>query len=378
MTPAPNEPLYALLDNLCDGVLSSADAARLDDILRGDPAARRRYLAYLELHASLGLTAGEEMKGERGTMNDERRCPLPGAAVPPIHHSSFIIHHYAGAGALLCYTIAGLLLGLVVLTTCLWSPSQRAVASHDGTPVLRDGIPSPPSVTGSPIGKITKVENCRWWGHPDYSTKMDDVVAVGQKYALDSGTLEITYAMGAKVVLQGHCAYEVDSPNSGLLWVGALKVNVPTASAVAARGAETDVLASPAVAAPRPEVVISGPHVADSSVAPVLPAKFVLRTRDFVITDHRGAFGIAVIQMGKQCTTRVFNLGAKILVKMNRDSARHGSIVRFEVQRHQGDPTYSWEIIEDGKQHDNDPGGDTLPGLDQVPREKETLHPPAS
>jgi len=33
----------------------------------------------------------------------------------------------------------------------------------------------------------------------------------GRKYELDAGLMEISYASGAKVILQGPCRYEVDS-----------------------------------------------------------------------------------------------------------------------------------------------------------------------
>ena len=47
------------------------------------------------------------------------------------------------------------------------------------------------------------------------------LVSLGDKFALASGLMEITYDTGAKVILQGPVTYEVES-NGGYLAVGKL------------------------------------------------------------------------------------------------------------------------------------------------------------
>ena len=47
------------------------------------------------------------------------------------------------------------------------------------------------------------------------------LVSLGDKFALASGLMEITYDTGAKVILQGPVTYEVES-NGGYLSVGKL------------------------------------------------------------------------------------------------------------------------------------------------------------
>ncbi len=56
MTP-PTE-LDRLLSGLCDGTLSAADLRLLGETVAADPAARARYLQYLDLHAALGGSVG--------------------------------------------------------------------------------------------------------------------------------------------------------------------------------------------------------------------------------------------------------------------------------------------------------------------------------
>ena len=48
------------------------------------------------------------------------------------------------------------------------------------------------------------------------------LVSLGDKYALASGLMEITYDTGAKVILQGPVTYEVESKDGGYLSVGKL------------------------------------------------------------------------------------------------------------------------------------------------------------
>jgi len=63
------EDLYALFDDLCDGSISEADAARLDQLLHDDPDARWEYLCYMDVHAGLGLA-----KIEDGSENTEQKA----------------------------------------------------------------------------------------------------------------------------------------------------------------------------------------------------------------------------------------------------------------------------------------------------------------
>jgi hypothetical protein len=56
-------------------------------------------------------------------------------------------------------------------------------------------------------------------------------IALGDRFTLRSGFLEITYDTGAKVLLQGRVAYEVESTNGGYLPVGKLTGKVTTRAA---------------------------------------------------------------------------------------------------------------------------------------------------
>ena len=68
------------------------------------------------------------------------------------------------------------------------------------------------------VGRITGMVDCQWerGGQAPQirirNPKSQSLVALGDKYALASGLMEITYDTGAKVILQGPVTYEVESP----------------------------------------------------------------------------------------------------------------------------------------------------------------------
>src|SRR5439155_9973040 len=55
-TPPPPE-LFELLETLCEDRLTPADAVRLEQLVLSDAAARRAYLAYVDLHGTLHWNA---------------------------------------------------------------------------------------------------------------------------------------------------------------------------------------------------------------------------------------------------------------------------------------------------------------------------------
>ena len=70
------------------------------------------------------------------------------------------------------------------------------------------------------VARVTGMADCRW---ADAKTATINLrgVPLGRKYALAAGLMEITYDTGARVILQGPCAYEVESNNRRLLVAGA-------------------------------------------------------------------------------------------------------------------------------------------------------------
>ncbi len=127
------------------------------------------------------------------------------------------------------------LVGSVIFAAALWVTLWITVS----TPGQYFAGPASPSSTGilpvepsdadqpPPVGRITGTVDCRW---ADSSTaRMGVAVPLGGKYALASGLMEMCYNTGAKVILEGPCAYEVDSPAGGFLSLGKLTARVEEA-----------------------------------------------------------------------------------------------------------------------------------------------------
>lgn len=71
------------------------------------------------------------------------------------------------------------------------------------------------------VGHISGMVNCQW-AEGSERPGFYDRIAIGQKFHLEAGLLEITYDTGFQAILQGPARYEVTSHNGGFLSVGRL------------------------------------------------------------------------------------------------------------------------------------------------------------
>jgi hypothetical protein len=102
-------------------------------------------------------------------------------------------------------------------------------------------------------------------------------IRLGDKFALSSGLMEITYDSGAKVILQGPVTYEVESPTGGYLSVGKLTAKLEKRSASASQKSEI---------------------LNHKSLPPVPCPLFAVRTPTAVVTDLGTEFGLEVTKDG--------------------------------------------------------------------------------
>jgi hypothetical protein len=111
----------------------------------------------------------------------------------------------------------------------------------------REGGRSP--LPSSVVARITGLVDCEWedqvgWvkrsaappsstaNHPSEITNQKSLVCLGDRLALRSGLLEITYDTGARVILQGPVTYEIESRASGFLSLGKLTAKLEKRSEV--------------------------------------------------------------------------------------------------------------------------------------------------
>ena len=207
-----------LMDRLLDGLQSEADTRRLNELLRSDPAACRRYVGYVEVHGRLslgegnakahggtsgdasggtGLACGTQALGGTGLASGTQARETPGDGPMP-HRSSFVAHPFVSMGALVsAYAAASLILAISVLIARTWDESaHHAVARNRPRPT--------PSVAerksdheATIVGKISAVAGCRWVD-PKQAAVAGAAVPLAREFALTAGRLEISYGTGAQ------------------------------------------------------------------------------------------------------------------------------------------------------------------------------------
>ena len=121
-------------------------------------------------------------------------------------------------------TSLGLLIGSLVYVTHHEPSVQTATNS---LPTFRQPLDTKLSTNANVVGRITGTYKCQWngpgsTGQGTEKATRNFLVTLGDKIVLASGLLEITYDTGAKVILQGPIAYDVDSRDGGFLAIGKL------------------------------------------------------------------------------------------------------------------------------------------------------------
>ncbi len=322
--PLQFEDLSQLLAALCDGTLDGEGFASLERLLTEDPAARRWYLAYMELHGELCWNHMAERQGmakevasgpwlvasgegprfkvqdserERGEGSGES---VPLQAIPPSAFplsSSYPSHSFSFPSPLssllpttplgnvaFSYAMSAVLVGIGLFIFSLMSASssrdtvvqnkKSEVPRNHSTPNVSAPTPEPQIVS---IARITGMVDCVWVNTGD--APFHDRVVQGAKYMLKSGLMEITYRSGAKVILQGPCTYEVESVAGGYLSLGKLTARVESKSRLP-----------------------SGALPTDRSTPKSRPAGgtyFAVRTPTATVTDLGTEFGVEVSQKGE-------------------------------------------------------------------------------
>ena len=263
MTPnnLPQSDLSLLLPRFIENELTPAEFETLEQLLDADPHARAIYRHHISVHAMLywrlhrqdgepsnrTADAASDLHGMLDEDSDESlhsgkdSSPQPSNdETPPLFISSH--HNYGTAGYLssawlMAYLLAAFFvgIGLSILAVVPVAPPAQIV-SH---PHPFDTLPSSTSPMQSVVGQITGIVDCVWEGSEvkgqgsgeNGQKAMKSSVAIGDRLAISSGLLEITYNTGAKVILQGPVTYEVESKNGGFMLVGKLTGKVTTEAA---------------------------------------------------------------------------------------------------------------------------------------------------
>ena len=262
---------------------------------------------------------------------------------------------YFSEGLPLAYLLATVVTGLGLLIGSMIPASHPEQVAHNSAPAIAEPT--------AYVGRITGMADCKWetkglgirdWGLESGNQKSEirnqgSLVALGDRFSLASGLMEITYNTGAKVILQGPVTYSVET-NGGYLAVGKLTGKLekkeaggqwPVASAdkgLGTRGSGLALAASSSLATDhRPLTTSSNP--------------FVIHTPAASITDLGTEFGVKVEPSGVT-ETSVFQ-GKVKLVENGADAKSSGGGcetlliagqgLRESIRRHGGHPGDSYK-----------------------------------
>jgi hypothetical protein len=329
---ADSDRFWHIADAVCAGTASDEELHELEARVVADENIRSLYIAYCQLHSALGL----ELRGQRAGMltretirtdvltaaaNDfPDGMPTSHLGIPVAPAASILsstLHGMVGylpEGLPFAYLVATVLVGIGLLIGSLVHVSQP-------TQVVKDSLPPVRSVAEPEmefVGRITGMVDCQWeteglgirgWGLEKQSSKVQgsrrnqslipngqSIVTLGDKFALSSGLLEITYDTGAKVILQGPVTYDVESRTGGFLSAGRLTARVEKRSETANRKSETS----------NPQSLIPNPSLSTTHYP-----LFTIKTPTATVTDLGTEFGVEVKQDG---TSRICVLQGLISV----------------------------------------------------------------
>ena len=334
MDPADLQKIRSLADAVCSDTAADDELDALADLLRGNAEAQSSYLNYCRLHTELQFFFRGRQAHHTVLDKIHSQAAIP-ASSPPLGFLGNVYHGTVGffsqevPFSLLVATFVtalGLLAGSLVYVS---QPKSIAKTSPSRMPANGNLMPKQ-----NIVGKITDMVDVRW-SDDQTATVHGANVPLGRKYALSSGLLEITYDTGAKVILQGPVAYEVDSRDGGFLSVGKLTARLEKGDGglEAGRGKVTN-LPSPArgrgaggegrpqlseysnhnpippaltLALSRlrergpdsnPQSLIPDP----SSLSPLPSPLFTIRTPTATVTDLGTEFGVEVTKSGVTST----------------------------------------------------------------------------
>jgi len=335
-----NPELAELLEALCCGELSPADAERLEALVQNDKACLDQYILFLHIHALAerfqGSATCDEAKllgklvpAAELTSSTEASpsAKLNGFALPP--QTSGLLPDYdlpwekprpkvvietspprpipwysvnSPIGLpLIAYSLGAIIMLIAIgigalvhvnhsseiVTSQAASNEKESGGNGELSSALATAEKATPKKEEPPVvGHISGMADCRW-ADPSFKP-IARRIRQGAKFALVSGLMEITYTTGAKVILQGPCTYEVESPSGGYLALGKLTAKV---------GSGQQPVASAQSHSANHKSAISN-HKSFSSLTPSHSPLFTVRTPTALITDLGTEFGVEVDRSG--------------------------------------------------------------------------------
>ncbi|MBN2022100.1 MAG: FecR domain-containing protein [Pirellulales bacterium] len=217
-SPLPEDyaKLADLIHALCEKTITPEQRAQLEEWVCRDPAARRIYVRYMNLHAGLRWRVRQD--GESGVgLSPETpraaRAPVLGFLGECVQQSTSFLARPMVFLAVAAIGLPGLLVLALALGILWQAPREAQVAWRQ--------LPQPH------VAMITRAYGGGSRRAPGPSLSAGRVFAEGETISLERGLLEITFADGARVILEERATLEISNCNAGRLQIGRLAATVP-------------------------------------------------------------------------------------------------------------------------------------------------------
>jgi len=349
--PSQFEELADLVWALANDQLDDTGAERLQVLLCTGPEYRRIYIQLMDQFALLEWErGGEKAAGSRqlavreegfeatpgeASLQSEVLSPFPTITLDsgsPLN--SLPAPFYVAHPCLFSNLFAILVVGLGTLGAWLYQidiphPMASVERPHPATPAASsaDRIEF--------VGHITGMMDVTW-SDDQTATVNGANVSLGRRYALASGLMEITYDMGAKVILQGPCTYEVESRDGGFLSVGKLTAKLEQKPSAISGQRTEEVAGGQWLVASKEGSGVRGQgagvtnHKSEIINHKSLAPGFAVRTPTAIVTDLGTEFGVEVDKKGATASHVFRGAVAVRLVAANGKPEDKGQILHAD------------------------------------------------
>jgi hypothetical protein len=351
--PSPSDADFGvLIARYQDGRVTEQELRRLNEYLVGDAACRRFFVRTCLFAGVIAESLVPDLAAAAPPANDDRPTVRPAPILGFLGSAGHGTVGRLASGWPAAYLVATVILGLGILVGSLIPASPSARIAVQSVP-----LPSPLASLPTAVGRITDMVDCRWTEGPEVrgqrsgvrtrdsslSSLLSPLVRLGDRFALSSGLMEITYNTGAKVILQGPATYTVESAAGGFLAIGKLTARLEKAEGgrgkaegvasgqwLVASGNQQSTINNPQSSNPKSQISNPKSQISNlkSQISNLSPA-FVVRTPTALITDLGTEFGVEVNRRGLT-TSHVFR-GTVRLQSVGADGAgRDGVLVLHE------------------------------------------------
>lgn len=244
--------LSALLGDLLDGSSTGQQRVELEKLVLSDPSLKRAYAQLLSTHAMLHWMHGSVPMRAIAGLPDENHPATPVAPLEISQEANARESREAGHHSIppSAPPVSGfgfsafqmpMIFGFIVLFAIGSFFVYRGTHGEVGGPKSIPGnlvasidskspIQQSSSKGSQPVAKVSAIADCKWRsGQPALDS--GSALAVGQALELTSGVAEITYDVGARVIVQSPAAFSIDSSKGIRLDHGKLTAEITNVAA---------------------------------------------------------------------------------------------------------------------------------------------------